>query len=197
MADFSSFGAGAGAGAAAAAAAGVSTAFASSLRTAPLRTMAAPLSKRKRLDDSDSDSDASRKSVEGEVVCPPQMEATDFDALAKLALRFKDDPNLRLLPMPPAAYDALKIPRPQAASLMDAAINCLTRTSTHAYSSSEIEVRDLSKTHTEADFPKFYEGPSHPHMLPEGGVRVEVKEAAAASGGAGAGAGSRAMAIDE
>ena len=163
--------------------------------------MAAPLSKRKRVDDSDSDSDASRKSVEGEVVCPPQMESTDFDALAKLALRFKDDPNLRLLPMPPAAYDALKIPRPQAASLMDTAIACLTRTSTHAYSTTEIEVRDLSKTHTEADFPKFYEGPSHPHMLPDGGIRVESKaavcEAAAGGGGAGAGAGSRLMAIDE
>jgi hypothetical protein len=55
---------------------------------------------------------------------------------------------------------------------MDTAINCLMKTSTHVYSTNEVEVRDLSKTLKESDFPKFYEGPSHAHMLPDGGPTV-------------------------
>jgi hypothetical protein len=126
-----------------------------------------------------------------EAACPAQMEKEDFDRLQTFVARFRGDPYLSLLPMPPAAYDALGVPKPQVASAMDAAVNCLMKTSSERYTSHEVEVRDLSKTLTEKDFPTFYEGPSHPHTLPEGGIRViphaVEEEAASASGGAGAG----------
>jgi hypothetical protein len=143
-------------------------------------------------DDDDEITDASAGDV---IACPDAMEKEDFERLAALADKFKADPYFRLLPMPPVAYKALGVPQPKTASLMEAALNCLNKTSMHTYSSNVVEVRDLRETHTTADFPTFYEGPSHPHMRPEGGVRViehTAPEAASASssvGGAGAGAG--------
>jgi hypothetical protein len=89
--------------------------------------------------------------------------------------------------MPSVAHGVLGLPTPKVASVMETALSCLSKTSKETYSSSEIEVRDLRLTHTAADFPTFYEGPSHPHMLPEGGVRVEAHRAPA-SGSAGVGA---------
>lgn len=136
--------------------------------------------------------------VKGDVVCPPQMAAEDFAKLQELVTRHRGDPFLSLLPMPAVAHGALGIPKPGVASLMDTAWNCLMKTSTHEYTTTEVEVRDLSKTLTADAFPKFYEGPSHPHMLPEGGVRVIAHETpasetttavASAASGAGAGAG--------
>ena len=180
--------------------------------------MAAKRRCRSATDDDDDDSDVILPAGDvAAVPCPADIEKEDFERLQALVTRFRGDPFLSLLPMPPAAYTVLGVPKPQVASAMDAAINCLMKTSTERYSSHEIEVRDLSKTHTAADFPTFYEGPSHPHMLPEGGIRViphAVEEAAASSGagagpvladaasseeghGAGAGAGARRMLIDE
>jgi hypothetical protein len=104
--------------------------------------------------------------------CPPTMEPEDFAGLARLKEVFGSNPHFRLLPMPTAAYGALKIDPPGVASVTEVATNCFSKTFKERYSSNEIEVRDLSATHTAADFPVFYTGPSHAHMLPDGGPRV-------------------------
>lgn len=108
----------------------------------------------------------------GDTECPPTMEPEDFAGLARLKEVFGSNPHFRLLPMPPAAYTALKIPAPGVASVTEVATNCFSKTFKERYTSNEIEVRDLSATHTAADFPAFYTGPAHPHMLPDGGSRV-------------------------
>ena len=104
--------------------------------------------------------------------CPSTMEPEDFAGLARLKEVFGSNPHFRLLPMPTAAYTALKIEPPGVASVTEVATNCFSKTFKEHYSTNEIEVRDLRATHTAADFPEFYTGPSHPHMLPEGGARV-------------------------
>ena len=174
-----------------------------------------PLAKRKRTETIDGDEeDRVIVAAVDAATCPDAMEKDDFEKLKVLVTKFRGDPLLSVLPMPTAAYDALRVPRPGVANAMDAAINCLMKTSTERYTSAEVEVRDLSKTLTADAFPKFYEGPSHPHMLPEGGIRViehGAEEAASSRGagegasicdthepvGGGAGAGSRMMALDE
>lgn len=136
-----------------------------------------------------------------EVECPPTIEEADFERLADLKRRWGADPNFRILPLPAAAYEALGVPKPGIASMPDVAANCFMKTHRERYTSNEIEVRDLRLTHKPEDFPKFYEGPAHPHMLPDGGARVINHDAPAAAddtdmgtvvvaaGGAGAGAG--------
>ena len=113
--------------------------------------------------------------------CPPTVEKTDFEQLKMLVERYRGDRYLKLLPMPGAVYKVLGLPTPGTSSLMDTALNCLGKTSTEEYSTTEVEVRDLSKTLTAADFPSFYTGPSHPHMLPDGGIRVITAEPTAST----------------
>lgn len=107
-----------------------------------------------------------------EVECPKEMEPADFEKLRALITKHRDDPFLRVLPMPTAAYDAFGIPKPEAASLMDTALACFNKQAKEVYSTHEVEVRDLRATLTEKDFPEFYTGPAHAHMLPDGGIRV-------------------------
>ena len=151
--------------------------------------------KRARVEEDDS----SEEEKTGED-CPRDMEAVDFEKLKQLVTKHRQDPMLSLLPMPKAAYSALGVPEPKVASVMEVAWNCLFKPSTHQYTTNEVEVRDLSKTHTAADFPSFYEGPSHPHMRPEGGIAVIEHDAASSSSssaGAGAGAGAGSAMTDD
>jgi hypothetical protein len=113
--------------------------------------------------------------------CPTTVEKSDFEQLKVLVERYRGDRYLKLLPMPGAVYKALGLPQPGAASLMDTALNCLGKTSTEQYTTTEVEVRDLSKTLSASDFPAFYTGPSHPHMLPDGGIRVITAEPTAST----------------
>ena len=133
--------------------------------------------------------------------CPTNVHETDFERLKILVDRYRGDRFLHLLPMPAPAYEALGLPKPGVASLMDTALACLNKTSVEQYTTSEVEVRDLRETHTAADFPAFYTGPSHPHMIPEGGIRViphtEAEPAAVSSGSAGVGARTGLEMIDE
>jgi hypothetical protein len=113
--------------------------------------------------------------------CPETVDVEDFSALARLKDAYGGNKHFRILPMPAAAYTALGVVPPGIASMAEVAQNCFSKTSRERYTSNEIEVRDLRLTHTSADFPAFYEGPAHPHMLPEGGARVIAHAPAAAS----------------
>jgi hypothetical protein len=144
-----------------------------------------------------SDDEDEEDVILDKVECPTQMEKADFQKLKELVERHRGDKFLHLLPMPSVAHGVLGLPAPKVSSLMDTALACLSKTSKEAYTSSEVEVRDLRLTHTEADFPTFYTGPSHPHMLPEGGIRVEAHGAPhSGSAGVGASAAGAAM-VDE
>jgi hypothetical protein len=141
----------------------------------------APAAKRARGPAEDEEDDDEVMDL-GTVICPPEMEPADFEKLRDLVSKHRADPFLSILPMPDAAHRAFRIPKPEPATLMDTAINAIMRPSVHAYTTTEVEVRDLSKTLTEADFPAFYTGPSHPHMIPEGGIRVISHETPRAAG---------------
>lgn len=106
--------------------------------------------------------------------CPPSVHPDDFEHLKHLSAMAADRTLLSLLPMPKAAYGALGVKPPGTASLADAALACFMKPSRERYTTNEVEVRDLRTTHTAADFPVFYTGPAHPHMLPEGGARIIV-----------------------
>lgn len=127
--------------------------------------------KRARVKESAADDDEAIVDVSA---CPPSIHPDDFEHLKHLSAIAADRNMLSLLPMPKAAYGALGIKEPGTASLVDAALACFAKPSRERYSSTEIEIRDLRETHTAADFPEFYTGPAHPHMLPEGGSRVIV-----------------------
>jgi hypothetical protein len=170
----------------------------------PLYLQAVRGAKRARRDPED-DVEAEEASKTETTECPPDMEAADFNRLKELVTKHRADPMLSLLPMPKAAYEALNVPAPKVATVMETAWNCLFKPNLHEYSTTEVEVRDLTKTHTAADFPAFYEGPSHPHMRPEGGVAViahplpaDAASSSSSSAGAGVGAGAgAAMLTDE
>jgi hypothetical protein len=163
----------------------------------PVVLYSAPKAKRARAMTEDDLSDGDEVIVP-KMECPANVDKSDFERLKILVGRYRGDRFMHLLPMPPTAYEALGLPKPGVASLMDTALACLNKTSAEEYSTPEVEVRDLRETHTAADFPAFYTGPSHPHMIPEGGIRVIPHNAeAAVSGSAGVGARAGLEMIDE